>query len=571
MEVKRGLPMRRRNDRLPLIAGLTWLALGWPTAPHATAQAIEGQETRALRREPHIDGLGKHTRRVTTSSGDAQRYFDQGLNLLFAFNHDEACRSFRQAAELDPSCAMAWWGVAVAQGPHINRIVVEAQPARVAVEAIEKARATASSASAVERGLIEALALRCVLDPPEDRSGLDRAYAEAMEALWREHPEDADVGALCAEARMNLRPWDLYTQDGQPQPGTEAIVALLEAVLTLNADHPLANHLYIHAVEASRHPERAEAAADRLRNLQPGLSHNVHMPSHIDVRLGHWLKAEQANRNALIADRRFLAIRPDPGFFGIYIAHNYHMLGYAAMMRGVSKVAIEAFDTMMTRMPEEWARAHAALVDGYIVMPLEVRMRFGRWDEILAAPEPDAIFPLARTLRHYARAVAFAAQGRADEARREQDHFHRSRGSVPETSTFGNNKAGDLLAIAEHLMTGEILYREGHATEAFAELREAARRQDLLRYSEPPDWILPVRHALGAALMQSRRFEEAEQVYRDDLDRLPENGWSLFGLARSLELQGKTEEAGRVRARWEEVWKDADVRLRSSCFCQPGV
>jgi tetratricopeptide (TPR) repeat protein len=392
-----------------------------------------------------------------------------------------------------------------------------------------------------------------------------------MRALRAAHPDDADVGAFTAEALMNLRPWDLYARDGRPQPGTEAIVAVLEAVLALNRDHPLANHLYIHAVEASTRPERAESAADRLRDLQPGLSHSVHMPSHIDVRLGHWKAAEQANRKAIAADRRFLSTRSDPGFYGLYIAHNAHMLGYAAMMRGASKTAIEAIDELMTRMPERWAREHAALADGYMTMPLEVRMRFGRWDEILAAPKPDPVFPLARTLRHYARAVAYAARDRLDEARAEQARFQEERTRVSEKSSFGNNKAADLLAVSEHFMAGEILYRGGHREEALAELREAVRSQDLLRYSEPPDWILPARHALGAALLQSGRFEEAERVYRDDLERLPGNGWSLFGLARSLELQGKDAEVQRVRARWEEVWQDADVTLSSSCFCQPGV
>src|SRR4051794_32813171 len=331
--------MRRKSGKTVMMTLLAWLGLGWSGGP--LIPAIRGGEHVGSdgRREPTFAGLGSYTRKVSTTSDDAQRYFDQGLNLLFAFNHDEAARSFRQAAALDPSCAMAWWGVAVAQGPHINRPIVDAEPARVAWDAVRKARAESSRASDLERGLIDALAKRCVPDPPEDRSALDRAYAKAMQALWAAHPEDADVGALTAEALMNLRPWDLYMRDGQPQPGTEAIVALLETVLELDPGHPLANHLYIHAVEASSRPERAERAADRLRDLQPGLSHNVHMPSHIDVRLGHWKAAEETNRKAIAADRRFLSTRPDPGFYGIYIAHNYHMLGYAAMMRGTSRTA----------------------------------------------------------------------------------------------------------------------------------------------------------------------------------------------------------------------------------------
>jgi tetratricopeptide (TPR) repeat protein len=528
-------------------------------------QAAEG-------REPLLKGLGPYTRQVSTASPDAQRYFDQGLNLLFAFNHDEAARAFRQAVELDPDCAMAWWGVAVAQGPHINRPVVDPGPARVAFDAIGKARAAAEKeATPIERGLIEALATRCVAEPPEDRSPLDRAYADAMTALADANPDDPEVAVFAAEALMNLRPWDLYTQDGQPQPGTEAIVARLERLLADHPEHPMANHLYIHAVEASTRPERAEAAADRLRDLQPGLSHNVHMPSHIDVRLGHWARAAEANRRAIAADRTFLALRPDPGFYGLYIAHNFHMLAHAAMMRGRSREAIDTIDAMYAMLPKDPASKDTAFVDGYLIMPLEVRMRFGHWDEILATPEPDAAFPLARALRHYARAVAFAAQDQVQDARSEQARFREAREAVPESSRFGNNKSLDLLDVAEHLMTGEILYREGKTDESIAELREAVRLSDRLHYSEPPDWILPVRHALGATLMHTGRPAEAEQVYRDDLAHLPHNGWSLFGLMRALDLQGKADEAREVEARWNEAWKDADVTLSSSCFCLPGI
>ncbi|WP_161602388.1 hypothetical protein [Tautonia marina] len=545
---------------LPLLVAGFSLA---PTLPQVRA----GEEKD---REPLIEGIGAYSRKVTTESPEAQRYFDQGLNLLFAFNLEEAARSFRQAAELDPACAMAWWGLAYAQGPHINLPVVDDEKAKVAFEAIERAKAPESRAGTLERALIDALAERCVLDPPEDRVPLDRAYSEAMRALREQYPDDPDLGPLLAESLMNLHPWDLYTQQGEPKEGTEEIVALIEESLALCPDHPLGNHLYIHAIEASTRPDRAIEAADRLRDLQPGLSHNVHMPSHIDVRVGHWAKAEEANRKAIEADRVFLAFRPDPGFYGLYIAHNYHMLAYAAMMRGKSQVAIDAIDEMMTLMPEAWAIEHASIADGYLAMPLEVRMRFGRWEEILAAPEPDSAFPIARALWHYARAVSFAALDRVEEAKAEQALFLRARDSVPEDAIFGNNAAADLLAVGEQLMRGEILYRDGQEDEAFAALREGARLQDLLRYSEPPDWIQPVRHALAAALLQSGRFAEAEQVCRDDLNQHPHNGWALFGLMQALEFQEKNDEAKQVRAQWEEVWKEADVVLSSCCFCQPG-
>lgn len=557
----------------PVKAGLGMLAaLGLGLLMASTGRGVEGDGPgEAGEGEPLFEGVGPYSRPVTTGSTEAQRYFDQGLNLLFAFNHDEAARSFRRAAELDPNCAMAWWGLAMAQGPHINRPAVDKGQAKVAWEALGRAREHAAGASEVERGLIEALAARCAPEPPEDRSALDRAFADAMRRLSRAHPDDAEVGVFFAESLMNLRPWDLYDLAKKPREGTEEVVTALERLLSQHPKHPMANHLYIHAVEASERPERAEAAADRLRDLQPGLSHNVHMPSHIDVRLGHWAKAEESNRKAIVADRAFLALRPDPGFYGLYIAHNFHMMTYAAMMRGRSAVAIETIDAMTKLVPEEYARAHAAMVDGHLAMPLEVRMRFGRWDEILDAPEPDPVFPLARTLRHYARSVSLAALGRVEEARAERSRFQEARARVPEGATFGNNKAEVLLEVADQLMEGEILYREGREDEAFAALREAIRIEDGLRYSEPPDWIQPVRHALGAALMKSGRFAEAERVYREDLERLPENGWSLFGLSRALDEQGKRDEAARVRARWERIWADSDVSLSSSCFCLPGI
>jgi tetratricopeptide (TPR) repeat protein len=572
----------KRENRTRVVLGLLgWLVLAGPWAGRGLLGRGEGQETRVAgpaeeggavsRKEPFFEGLGPYNRSVTTSSEECQRYFNQGLNFLFAFNHDAAQRSFQQAAEIDPNCAMAWWGVAFSQGPHINRPLVDAEQARIAWEALGKARAESAQASPLERAWIEALAKRCAPVPPENREPLDRAYADAMRALWKANPKDPEIGLFFAESLMNLHPWDLYSLDGQPREGTDEIVSVIEAMLALDPNHPLANHLYIHAVEASAHPERAAAAADRLRNLQPGLSHNVHMPSHIDVRLGRWKSSEESNRRAIQADRRFLAVRSKPGFYGFYIAHNYHMLAYSAMMQGKGKVAVDAIDEMAAVVPREWAIANAAITDGYMVMPLEVRMRFGRWDEILQAPEPDAAFPLARALRHYARAVAYAAQDQTEEARAEQAKFQEARSQVPEERTFGNNKAVDLLEIAANLVEGEILYREGKVDAAFAALREAVRRQDLLRYSEPPDWIQPVRHALGAALLHAGRTQEAEQVYRDDLKRLPENGWSLFGLYRSLELQGKTDEAEKVKARWNEVWKDADITLSSSCLCLPGV
>lgn len=523
---------------------------------------------------PLFEGLGDRGRPVTTSYARAQEYFDQGLSFLYGFNHDEAIRSFRKATELDPDCAMAWWGIAVANGPHINNPIVPPERAAAAWAALQQAQAAAqrnAATTAVERDLIAALATRYADPQPEDRSGLDAAYAAAMRGVWQSHPGDADVGALFAEAMMDLRPWDLWTEDGKPQPGTDEIVATLERVMEIDPRHPLACHLYIHAVEASPTPGRADRAADTLRDLQPGISHLVHMPSHIDVRRGRWQEAIDANTAAMQADRAYRVHTPNPGFYGLYMAHNNHMLAYGAMMNGQRAVAIDAIDALVADMPEAWTVEYAAIADGYAVMPLEVRMRFGVWDEVLAAPDYPERYPFARAMRHYARGVAFAALGDVAKARAEQAVFLDRKAAVPAEAFFGNNKASDLLLVAEDLLEGEILYREGRTQEAFHTLEQAVAHEDALRYDEPPGWIQPVRHALGTLLLKSGRAREAEQVFRADLERLPENGWALYGLARSLAMQGQEREAAKARARFERVWANSDVELTTACYCEPQV
>jgi tetratricopeptide (TPR) repeat protein len=519
---------------------------------------------------PLFAELGDFGRKVTTSSPQAQRYFDQGLCFLYAFNHDEAIRSFEEAARIDPQCALVWWGISLANGPHINNPIMPPERAKAAWAALTKAREMADKAGPVERELIDALGKRYADPPPEDRLPLDEAFAAAMRELYHKHPDDADIGAIFAEAMMDLRPWDLWTPEGQPQPGTEEIVATLEAVLDKAPKHPLALHLYIHAVEASPQPEKADEPADRLRQLQPGLGHLVHMPSHIDVRRGRWQKSIETNSRAVAADRRYREHSPQQDFYRIYMAHNHHMLAYSAMMCGQSKLAIESINDMAKGIPADWAKENAPLADGFLAMPLEVLVRFGRWDEVLAAPEPPEHFPLSRALRRCARGIALAAKGDVAQAKEEQIAFLTAAKAVPEDARFGNNEAADLLSIGTHLLAGEILYREGKVDEAVTELREASTIEDTLRYSEPPDWIHPTRHALGATLLQAGRAAEAEGVYREDLARQPNNGWSLLGLAQSLKLQDKNDEARQVEAQFEEVWRGADVMITSSCYCQPG-
>ncbi len=539
--------------------------------PAAPIEAVEVSEDLPEGPAPLFEGLGTYHRAATTTSPEAAKYIDQGMSFLFAFNHDEAARSFLAALELDPTATLAAWGIAAAQGPHINFPMVLPHQARAAEDALTLARGTAPGAYPVEQALVAAMDTRHAWPPPDDRRELDLAYADAMREVWRQFPDDPDVGALFAEAMMDLRPWDLWTPAGEPQPGTDEVVSTLEQVLRIAPDHPLANHLYIHAVEASPHPERAEAAADRLRTLQPGLGHLVHMPTHIDVRLGHWQDAIDSNTAAIEADRRYREIRPVSGLYEVYMAHNPHMLSFAAMMTGQSELAIGTLRRMVEEMPDTWAMENAAFADGYLAMPYEVLMRFGRWDEILAEPEPDGRFPIARSMRRYARGVAHAAEGRIEEAKAEQEAFLAERARVPQDAFFGNNTAADLLAIAEGVLAGEILFAEGKPDESFAALRAAVEREDQLRYSEPPDWIQPVRHPLGAALLRAHRAEEAEEVYRADLAKLPENVWSLVGLAGALKEQGKVEEATAVEARLEAAAARADIVLSSSCACLPGT
>jgi tetratricopeptide (TPR) repeat protein len=523
-------------------------------------------------KEPVYDGLGSYSRKITTNSLEAQRYFDQGLAFLHGFNHRAAIRAFQQAAELDPQCAMAHWGVALACGPHINFTAVPPPAAELAWKDLELAQKNAGNASPVERALIDALAKRYANPQPEDRTGLDCAYADAMRELWKKYPKDPDVGALFAEAMMNLRPWDQWTPDGKPQPGTDEIIATLDAVLTLNPNHPLANHLYIHAVEASPHPERAMAAADRLRDLQPGVAHIVHMPSHIDIRTGRWLDALDTNIKAVAIDQNYRKVfGPPKGFLNVYIAHNRHMLAYAAMMTGQRDLAMKHIRAMVAELPADFLNENALQAEGFVAMPLEVMVRFGLWDDILSEPEhyTDKMW-FTRAFHHAARAIAFAAKGDTDNARKAQSVFFERAKRVPKEASLGNNSCEAILEVMTPMVEGEILVAEGKIDGGIEQLRAAIQKEDAFKYDEPPGWLIPVRHSLGAVLMKHKRFAQAEQVYRDDLARLPENGWSLLGLAESLRKQNKNaEEVAQTQSKFKKVWAKADLTINTSCLCQP--
>jgi tetratricopeptide (TPR) repeat protein len=549
---------------------LRWLAaLVTVVVPGAFTVAAQSATSSTI---PLLQGLGPHTRPVTTKSTQAQKYFDQGMNLLFGFAHGASIRSFQEAARLDPGCAMAHWGVALASGPHINFPLVPPPMAEQAWQALQLAQKHASSAKPVERALIEALGKRYAQPQPEDRSPLDRAYADAMRGVWKAYPKDPDVGVLFAEAMMDLRPWDQWTPEGQAQPGTDEIIATLDAVIKLQPRHPFANHLYIHAVEASPKPERAIPAADRLRDLQPGLPHNVHMPSHIDIRVGDWHKAVTANEKAVEADRRYRAVvGPPKDMIVVYAAHNGHMLAYAAMMTGQRELAMKHIRAMVAGMPADFLKEWAGMVEGFVGLPYEVMVRFGLWDQILAEPDHPDYMPFSRALRLAARGVAQSAKGNPKAARLEQAAYLEAVKKVPAESSMGNNTAHGILAVCTPMLEGEILVREGKVDAGIARLREAIKAEDVLKYDEPPGWILPVRHALGATLIQAGRFGVAEEIYREDLKRLPENGWSLFGLARSLKLQNKAKEAVEFETRFKKVWRNADTQITSSCLCQPGT
>lgn len=520
--------------------------------------------------ELQFEGLGKYSRKISTKSPKAQQLFDQGLAFLHGFNHEEAQRSFQAAAKQDPNCSMIYCAMAMTNGPHINFPFVDETHSASAIEALKQARKSIERASPVERDLLSALEKRYTSPPPEDRRPLDEAFAKAMRDLWRKYPQDTDVGAWFAESMMDLWPWDLWTADGQPKQDTQEIVKTLETVLALQPDHPLALHLYIHAMEASPFPERSALAAHRLRDLQPGSGHLVHMPSHIDVRLGHWQRAIEANELAIKADATYRAKSPDQNFFRIYMAHNHHMLAFAAMMQGQDQRSTDAIHQMLKEIPEAWLEKNAMFVDGMFAMPYEMHLRFGRWDAMLAEPAARADMPIAQTYRRFARGVAYAAKKQVAEARIEQQAFRDAAKALPEQARFVMNSAADVFAVADAMLDGEILYRLGQVDPAFAKFHEAVALEENLRYIEPPDWIQPVRHVLGATLIDAKRYKEAENVYRKDLVRHPDNGWSLFGLSKCLKAQGRMDEADTVLAAFERAWKHADVKLTSSCFCFSG-
>lgn len=512
--------------------------------------------------------LGNFHRAISTRVPAAQRWFDQGLVMCYGFDQEVARTSFARAAGADSACAMVYWGQAYAYGPHINNPAMDEESSRIAHQAATRALKFAAGASPVERDLITALNTRYAWPPPPDRHELDVAYADAMRAVWRAHPGDDDVGVLFAEALMDLRPWDLWSAEGEPRPETHEVIDVLERVLARTPDHPGATHYYVHTMEASKEPQRALAAANHLRNRVPGASHLVHMPSHIDIRVGRYAEAIAANQRATVVDQRRIERAGAGGFYAIYRAHNFHFLMWAAMFDGQRAVALKAARDVVAQIPRDVVRSMPEFVEGFLGSPYHVMVRFGMWDELLAEPEPTADLHGTTAMWRYGRTLALASLGRVDEAVAERDRFEAACVAVPENYTMGNNSVRTLLDIAREMVAGEVEYRRGNLDVAFEHLREAVRRDDALRYDEPWGWLQPARHALGALLLEQGRLAEAEQVYRRDLERHPDNGWSLHGLAECLRRTNHAAEAAQVETRFTTAWSRSDIKIGASCFCR---
>ncbi len=511
------------------------------------------------------DNLGTLHHPISTTSDAAQRYFDQGLRLVYAFNHEEAIRSFEEAAKLDPNAPMPYWGIALALGPNINAAMSK-EDGRRAAEAVKQAGARLLSATAAERAYVEALTKRYLGAPRASRNALDKAYADAMRLVWKTYPHDPDAGVLFAEAMMDLRPWDFWAADGTPKPGTQEFVSTLETVLAQHPDHPGVCHYYIHAVEASREPKRALPCADRLPNLMPGAGHLVHMPAHIYARVGMYHESSERNREAAHADERYLTDAHLTGDYADgYYSHNLHFLWSSLMMEGRSADALKAATSLLSTITDEEVKSNRGK-EPYLTSELFTWIRFGRWEDLLREPPPGKGLHLVEGTWRLGRGMALVATGRLPGADGERQAL------VTLTKQFRRSKnqqdklERDLLKIGERLLAGQIAAQRQRHDEAIKALKEAAKIEDSIQGAEPPHWSLPVRHYLGPVLLLAGRAPEAETEYRTDLKWYPENGWALFGLLQTLKAQRKDDEAAEIADRFEKAWAHADVTLAASRF-----
>ncbi len=559
----------------PLTSRLVAAAFVALVASQAQAQVAGVFDERALREDPrrakaaiapNLEGIGTHHHPVTTQSEAAQRFFDQGIKLTFAFNHQEALRAFKEAARLDPDCAMAYWGWALVLGPNIN-LPMQKDVMAQAYEAMQLAVARKDKAPAAERGYIEALAKRYAANPEADRVALDRAYADAMRAMHEQYPDDNDAATLYAASLMELSPWNYWTRDGLPLENTLEIQSVLEGVLESDPEHEGALHYYIHAVEAAE-PARGEKAADALLRLAPGAGHMVHMPSHIYIQLGRYADAYDCNALAAKADEGYISQCRAQGIYPLnYYPHNVHFQGWAAMLQGRSQQAFADARKVAGGVPEDMVGNIWGLYETFLSMPYFVMVRFGMWDEVLNEPMPPETRRYSTGVWRYARGVALAQRGKLGEARAELAALTKL-ADDPKTAAvaIGFSNAAQLLGIARLVLLGEIATREHDFDAAVAHLDRAVRLQDGLLYTEPPDWYYPVRHTLGAVLLEAGRAKEAEVVYTQDLKKNRNNGFALFGVWKSLEAQGRAADATAAEKRFRAVWSVADVQLASSRF-----
>jgi tetratricopeptide (TPR) repeat protein len=522
--------------------------------PHAAGHDHRSPASPTLR-----TGLGTWHHRISTNVPRAQEFFDQGLRLAYAFNHDEAARSFEEAARQDASCAICWWGVAYALGPNIN-LPMTAEAERRAFAAIKTAQRLADGASPRERAYIGALTRRYGEPAGADRSARDTAYAVAMGEVARRWGDDVDAQVLHADALLNLRPWNQWTSDGQPQPGTLEVVRILERAIAAAPRNAGACHFYVHTIEASAEPSRALPCAKRLPRLMPGAGHIVHMPAHVYLRVGRYADAARANIAAVAADHRHVEANAQPGDFypTFYPAHNEHFLWMTYLLSGQRAKALASAGRLTRSVSPADARANASL-EAFLSAAVLTHVRFGDWDRVLSEPAPPSELGYLRGMRHYARGLAYAATGNSGAAGRELDTLRALAASVPPSVIIILNPAPGVLELAASVLAGDIALRDGRTESALNHFREAVRRETALTYDEPPPWYHSTRHRLGSALLSVGEAAGAEAAFRDDLRVFPENGWSLAGLEQALRAQRKNADAAKVGARLASAWRDADV------------
>jgi len=536
------------------------IALALLVSATASAQQPDTNMKMAAAEKPVtiMTGLGSLHHPVSTTKPEAQRFFDQGLSLVFAFNHDEAVRSFKRAAELDPQMAMAWWGVALALGPNINQEVDLAHE-EAAYDAAQKALALAKDKPEVERAYIEALVRRYSLDPKSDLKKLAVNYRDAMAELSKKYPDDLDCASLYAESMMDLRPWQLWSADGKPAEGTEEIVTVLESVLRRNPNHPGAIHYYIHAVEASPHPERALAYAPKLPQLMPMAGHLVHMPAHIYERVGDYAAAARTNAEAAAADEAYFKATGVQGLYSMYYAHNLDFLAVANSMQGRYRDALDASNKLV-----DFTRPMVkdmAMIEPILAKSLLMWERFNQWDEIMKQPKPDAAQPATLAVWHFTRGVAFARRGDIANAEAEQRAFLQAAKLVPANSMASLNPTSKILLIAQDVLEARIAEAKHDNQKALDSFFKGIKDEDSLAYDEPPQWFHPVRESLGGFLLRIGNYVDAGGLFHTDLERNKQSGRSLFGLMESLKAQKKTEAAAAAQREFESAWKNADTKL----------